>query len=165
MTLIYKLENMWFLRRYIKYCLKTSSVFCYLQHLCNLLISAMSWSQEWQVVFSQVIFTTCFSLRIGLAIFNFVYNMFVYYSFIIFLYFWLAKITRIIHHNQLVFTKYGRILPYLTDDVKSAAKLQIIEPLTEEIWGRVWVVFEVSNGGTCYLFHSELLVVFRLEPK
>ena len=125
----------------------------------------MSWSQEWQVVFSQVIFTTCFSLRIGLAIFNFVYNMFVYHSFIIFLHFWLAKITRIIHHNEPLFTKFGRILPYWTDDVKSAAKLQIIEPLTEETWGRVWVVFEVSSGGTFYLFHRELLEIFTLEPK
>ena len=128
-------------------------------------MSAMSSSQEWQVVFSQVIFTTCFSLRIGLAIFNFVYNMFVYHSFIIFLHFWLAKITRIIHHNEPLFTKFGRILPYWTDDVKSAAKLQIIEPLTEETWGRVWVVFEVSSGATCYLFHRELLVIFTLEPK
>ena len=37
------------------------------------------------------------------------------------------KITGIIHHNQLLLTKFGRILPY-EDDLKSAARLQIIEP-------------------------------------
>ena len=79
-----------------------------------------------------------------------------YYSFKIFLRFWLAKITRIIHQNQLLLTKFGRILPYWTNDVKSAAKLQIIEPLTKKTWGQVWVVFEVSNGRTFYSFHSEL---------
>ena len=79
-----------------------------------------------------------------------------YYLFKIFLPFWLAKITRIIHQNQLLLTKFGRISPYWTDDVKSAAKLQIIEPLTKKTWGQVWVVFEVSNGRTFYSFHSEL---------
>ena len=79
-----------------------------------------------------------------------------------FLRFWLSKITRIIHHNQLLLTKFGRILPYWTDDVKSAAKLHIIQPLTEKIWGRIWVAFEesngeVSNGRTFYSFHGELL--------
>ena len=33
-----------------------------------------------------------------------------YYSFKIFPQFWLAKSTRIIHHNQLLMTKFGRIL-------------------------------------------------------
>ena len=37
----------------------------------------------------------------------------VYYSFKIFSQFWLANGTRIIHHNQLLMTKFGRIL-YLT---------------------------------------------------
>ena len=69
-----------------------------------------------------------------------------YYLFKIFLRFWLATITRVIHHNQLLLTKFGRILSYWTDDVKSAAKLQIIESLTEKTWGQVWVVFKVSNG-------------------
>ena len=46
-----------------------------------------------------------------------------YYSFKIFLRFWLAKSTRIIHHIQLLLTKFGRILSYWTDDVKSAAKV------------------------------------------
>ena len=34
----------------------------------------------------------------------------IYYSFKIFPRFWLAKSTRIIHHNQLLTTKFGRIL-------------------------------------------------------
>ena len=80
-----------------------------------------------------------------------------YYSFKIFLRLWLAKITRIIYHNLLLLTKYERILPYWTDNVKSAGKLHIIEPLTEKTFGRLWVVFEVSNGGTFYSFHGELL--------
>ena len=54
------------------------------------------------------------------------------------------------HHNQLA-------LPYWTDDVKSATKLQTIEPLTYKTWGRVWVDFEVSNGGKSNSFHGELL--------
>ena len=33
-----------------------------------------------------------------------------YYSFKIFFRFWLAKSTRLIHHNQLLMTKFGRIL-------------------------------------------------------
>ena len=43
-----------------------------------------------------------------------------YHSFKIFLRFSLARITRIIHHNQLLLTIFG------TDNVKSAAKLQVI---------------------------------------
>ena len=86
----------------------------------------------------------------------------IYYSFKIFLRFWLTKITRIIHHNQLLLTKFGKFLLYRTDDVKSAVKMQVIEPLTEKTWGRVLVVFEASNGevsggGTFYSFQGELL--------
>ena len=43
-----------------------------------------------------------------------------YHSFKIFLRFSLAKITRTIHHNQLLLTIFG------TDNVKTATKLQII---------------------------------------
>ena len=86
-------------------------------------------------------------------------NKVYYYSFQIFLRFGLAKTTLLIHRNQLLLTKFGRFLPYWIDDVKSAAKLQIIEPLIEKTWGRVWVVFElsdgeVSNGGTFSSFHG-----------
>ena len=52
-----------------------------------------------------------------------------------FLRFWLAKITRIIHQNQLLLAKFGGVLPYWTDDVESEAKLQIIKPLNQENLG------------------------------
>ena len=70
-----------------------------------------------------------------------------YYSLKIFLLFWLVKTVRIIHHNQLLLTKYW------TNDVKSAAswkllnqwrqkcnQLQIMEPLTEKTWGQGCVI-------------------------
>ena len=70
-----------------------------------------------------------------------------YYSFKILLRLWLAKITGIIHYDQQLSTKFGRILPYQTDDVKTAAKLQVIEPLTEKTWDEFelfpkWVIEE-----------------------
>ena len=60
------------------------------------------------------------------------------YSFKIFPHFWLVKTTRIIHHNQLLFTKFEPILrhiesmkskvqpaaDYWTDDVKMTSKVQ-----------------------------------------
>ena len=46
------------------------------------------------------------SLSSSLSLLSFNY----YYSFKIFPQFWLAKSTRIIHHNQLLMTKFGRIL-------------------------------------------------------
>ena len=75
----------------------------------------------------------------------------------LFLRFWLAKITSIIHQNQSLWIKFGRIMPYWIDDVKSAAKLQITKQLTEKTWGRVWFLFEASNGRTFYWFHGEKL--------
>ena len=55
-----------------------------------------------------------------------------YYSFKIFLLFWLAKLTHITHHNQLLLTKFSRILPYSTNGVKSAAKLHIMAFLAKK---------------------------------
>ena len=54
------------------------------------------------------------------------------YSLKIFLRFWLAKITRIIHRNQLLSIKFGAILSYWTSDVKSAAKLQTFYSFHQE---------------------------------
>ena len=45
-----------------------------------------------------------------------------YYWFKIFLRFWLVKIPNIINHIQLLSTKYGRILRYVKNGVKSVAK-------------------------------------------
>ena len=71
----------------------------------------------------------------------------------------MVKTTRIIHHNQLLFTKFGKNLrhiksmtakvqpaaDYWTDDVKMTSKVQpaadYIEPLTEKIWGGDCVIF------------------------
>ena len=78
------------------------------------------------------------------------------YSFKAFLCFGLAKITRIIHQNQLLLTKFGRVLPYWTDDVKSEAKLQIIKPLNQENLGRVWI-----NGRTFFTANYYLYVLNR----
>ena len=78
------------------------------------------------------------------------------YSFKTFLRFWLAKITRIIHQNQLLLAKFERVLPYWTDDVKSEAKLQIIKPLNQENLGRVWV-----NGRTFFTANYYLYVLNR----
>ena len=80
-----------------------------------------------------------------------------YYSFKIFLLFWLAKITCTIHHNQLLLTKFGRVLPYWTNDVKSTAKLQIIEPLTKKTCFGSEKKSGGTVGGTFYLFHGEPL--------
>jgi len=46
-----------------------------------------------------------------------------HYKFTVLLGFWLAKIPSIIHHNQLLSTKCGRILRYVKNDVSRAAKL------------------------------------------
>ena len=86
-----------------------------------------------------------------------------YYSFKIFLRFWLAKITRIIHQNQLLLTTFGRVLPYWTDDVKSEAKLQIIKPLNRENLGSCFEVSdgEASNGRTFFTANYYLYVLNR----
>ena len=73
------------------------------------------------------------------------YIIYYYYSFKIFLRLSLAKGTRIIHHNQLLMTTFGRIFRQWTDDVKSAAFLQVNAPLTEKTWGWGWVVLVVKT--------------------
>ena len=68
----------------------------------------------------------------------------IYYSFKIFPQFWLAKSTRIIHHNQLLMTRFGRIL--LTRKWRQKCRLlQVKAPLTEKTWVRDWVVFVVKT--------------------
>ena len=66
------------------------------------------------------------------------FNNSYYYSFKIFSRFWLVKTTRIIHHNQVLFTKFGKHLRhiesmtskvermenYWTNDVKMTSKVQ-----------------------------------------
>ena len=88
------------------------------------------------------------------------------YSFKIFPLFWLVKTTPIIHHNQLLLTKFGKNFVILNrwrqNDVQSAAWLQVIEPLTEKTWGRGWVALLVRTKwrnclGIFYSFHGEIL--------
>ena len=81
---------------------------------------------------------------------NFVYSRghvisSIYYSFKIFPQFWLAKSTRIIHHNQLMMTKFARILCFTRKWRQKCCPLQVKAPLTEKTWGRGWVVLVVKK--------------------
>ena len=71
-------------------------------------------------------------------------NLF-YYSFKIFPGFWLAKSTRIIHHNQLLMTNFGRILCLTRKWRQKCSLLQVNAPLTKKTWGRGWVVLVVKK--------------------
>ena len=56
----------------------------------------------------------------------------------LFLHFWLAKTSRIIHHNQLLLTKYGRNLQYVKNNIKSAVKLPDCWTFNrEDLWTRL----------------------------
>ena len=68
-----------------------------------------------------------------------------YYSFKIFPRFWLAKRTRIIHHNQFLMTKFGRILCLTRKWRQKCSLLQVNASLTEKTWGRGWVVFVMKT--------------------
>ena len=85
-----------------------------------------------------------------------------YYSFKIFPHFWLVKTTCIIHHNQLLFTKFGKNLRhtesmmskvqpaenYWTDDVKMMSKVQ---PAAD-----YWTVDREKPGTRlCYFWWAE----------
>ena len=59
--------------------------------------------------------------------------------------FWLAKSTSIIHHNQLLRTKFGRILCLTRKWRHKCSLLQVNAPLNEKTWGRGWVVFVVET--------------------
>ena len=68
-----------------------------------------------------------------------------YNSFKIFPQFWLAKSTRIIHHKQLLMTKFGSILCLKRKWRQKCSLLQVNAPLTVKTWGRGWVVFVVKT--------------------
>ena len=71
------------------------------------------------------------------------------YSFKIFPQFWLAKSTRIIHHNQLLMTKPGRILCLTRKWRQKCSLLQVNAPLTEKTTRRptsaIWRIFAVLD--------------------
>ena len=77
-----------------------------------------------------------------------------YYSFKIFGRFWLAKIPHIIHHNQLLSTKFARILRYWTDDVNRAEKLTDYWTVNREDLGKSLTCFgseyRMSEHFTCF---------------
>ena len=68
-----------------------------------------------------------------------------YYSFKIFPQFWLGKSTRIIHHSQLLMTKFARILNLTRKWRQKCSLLQVKAPLTEKAWERGWAVLVVNT--------------------
>ena len=91
------------------------------------------------------------------------YNNTVYYSFKIFLHFWLAKSTCIIHHNQPLLTKFGRILQLINRWRQKCNTVAGYCTVNREEVGTRLNCFgcEKKNGltvgGTFYSFHDELL--------
>ena len=97
-----------------------------------------------------------------LAVVSIAWNKTNYYSFKIFPRFWLVKTTRTIHHNQLLFTKFGKNLRhiesmtskvrpaenYFTNEVKITSKVQAAADY--------WTV-DRENLGTrlCYIWWAE----------
>ena len=68
------------------------------------------------------------------------------------------KSTCIIHNNQLLMTKFGRILRLINRWCQSAASLQVNAPLTET-WGRGWVVLVVKTK------MAEILLASRVRTR
>ena len=58
---------------------------------------------------------------------------------------WLAKSTRIFHHNQLLMTKFGRILCLTRKWHQKCSLLQVNAALTKKTCGWDWVVFVVKT--------------------
>ena len=79
--------------------------------LPNLVISTLV-MVNYARAFSQSEPGKCFEwiIMINLTLSPVIFIVLFYYSFKIFTRFWLAKSTRIIHHNQLLMTNFGRIL-------------------------------------------------------
>ena len=74
--------------------------------------------------------------------------------------FWLAKSTRIIHHNQLLITKFGRIFCLTRKRHQKCSPLQVNAPLTEKTWGWGWVVLVVAKKWrTLHSFQGQELTV------
>ena len=79
--------------------------------LPNLVISTLV-MVNYARAFSQSEPGKCFEwiIMINLTLSPVIFIVLFYYSFKIFTRFWLAKSTRIIHHNRLLMTNFGRIL-------------------------------------------------------
>ena len=66
---------------------------------------------------------------------------------------WLVKTTRIIHHNQLLLTKFEQKSVWLNKWRQKYSPLQIIEPFTKKTWERGCAIFgeqkkKEQNGET-----------------
>ena len=81
--------------------------------------------------------TNCFPRELTLSVY--------YHSFKIFPRFWLANSARIFHHNQLLMTKFRRILRLINQWRESATFFQVNAPLAEKTWGRGWVILVVKT--------------------
>ena len=80
-----------------------------------------------------------------------------YYSFKIFPQLWLAKSTRINHHNQLLMTKYGRILCLSRKWHQKCSPLQVKAPLPRRTGDEVELFWLwKQNGGHYNHFKSEI---------
>ena len=90
-----------------------------------------------------------------------------YYSFKIFPKLWLAKSTHIIHHNQLLMTKFGRILCFARKWHKKCSLLQV-RHVTEKtsgdkvelfwLWQKKWQTFHLFQEWELQLKLGELIV-------
>ena len=78
-----------------------------------------------------------------------------YYSFKIFPRFWMAKSTLIIHHNQLLMTKFGRILCLTRKWLQKCSPLQVKAPLTGKPGTRLSCFGCEKNGGHFTSFKSK----------
>ena len=67
-----------------------------------------------------------------------------YYSFKIFSCFWLVKTTRIIYHNQLLLTKFGKNLVILNQWCQKCSPLQFIEPMKSK-----WIMYLIGGRDRC----------------
>ena len=79
----------------------------------------------------------CFFCREFFQFLHFKNNI-CYYSFKIFPQFWLAKNTRIIHHNQLLMTKFGRILCLRRKWRQKCTRYRLIHRYREDLTRLGW---------------------------
>ena len=78
-----------------------------------------------------------------------------YYSFKMFPQFWLAKSTRIIHHNQLLMGKFGRIVCLTRKWRQKCSPLQVRAPLPRRPGDKVKLFWlRKKNGGHITRFKS-----------
>ena len=84
-------------------------------------------------------------------------NNIVYYIFKIFPCFWLVKTTHIIHHNQLLLTKFGKNFVILNqwpqNDVKSAAFCRLLTHWPRKPGDKIELFWELEQNGATVAEH------------